>query len=95
MDPTAQMISAVLSQWGPPGVVVVGCLAIIKYLLDDKKDMISAHKAEIAEERQKTAAREAEVSRLRDELLSEARSNGDLAESVRQLLEKLVTAENH
>lgn len=81
--------SELFTIYGPAAGVIIILALIVKYLLDERKQMVQAHKVEIAAERANTATERAVASALQAELLTEARGNGDLAVSVKEALEAL------
>lgn len=84
-DLLTQAVTQLFASYGPPGLVIGALLWVLKYLLDDRKELIAAHKVEVAAER-------ATIEKLQAELLAEARGNADLAVSIQEALTALAKA---
>lgn len=68
--------------YGPAAGVIIVLGLIVKYLLDERKQTLEAHKVELTAERKRG-------DDLQIELLKEARGNADLAEQLKKALETL------
>lgn len=66
--------------YGPPGGVLVVLSLVIKYLLDERKQLMIAHKEELASWINQN-------QQLQQELLAEARGNADMADAIKRVLE--------
>lgn len=81
-DLVPQAMTQIFAVYGPAALPIIGLLLVIKYLLDERKQIIEAHKIEIAAER-------ARSQELQEQLLLEARGNADLAEAAKRALEEI------